>query len=97
MIKIKRKIMKEAEAIPGAAQTIAAPATSDEKSIDTAAVASKLLKFSQRPDTSQDIAALAADFKLLTGDQRYISLAQFLTSIGIKKADVQAAANKMTT
>lgn len=95
MIKIKR-IIKEAEAIPGAAQTTPAANTSNEKAVDSAAIASKLNKFSQRPDTSQDIAALAADFKLLTGDQRYISLAQFLTSIGISKADVTATVNKMS-
>lgn len=95
MIKIKRKIIKEAEAIPGAAQTVAAPATSDEKTVDAAALASKLNKFSQVSNTSQVITALAADFKLLTGDQRYISLAQFLASVGITKQDVQAASNKM--
>lgn len=96
MIKIKRKKLNEAEAIPTTAPTTPAFATTTEKSIDDAAKTSKLLKFSELSNTSQVINVLTQDFKLLTGDQRYISLAQFLSSIGISKQDVQATTNKMT-
>jgi hypothetical protein len=94
MIKIKR-VIKEAEAIPTSVPTLAAPATSGEKTVDDAAVTSKLINFSKLGNTNQTLVALSQDFKNLTGDQRYISLSQFLTSLGINKQDLAATVNKM--
>jgi len=90
------KALQEAElAGTQAASAIAAPATSNEKTVDDAANASILRKFAQLPNTQQVIGALSADFKLLTGDQKYKSLAQFLTSLGIDKQTAQSTINKM--
>lgn len=96
MIKIKKKVLKEAELAGVAATTpTQSPATSTEKTVDDAANTSVLRKFAQLPNTAQTITALTADFKLLTGDQKYKSLAQFLTSIGIDKATAQATVSRM--
>lgn len=96
MIKIKKKVLKEAElaGIP-ATSTTTPPATSTEKTVDDAANTSMLRKFAQLPNSAQVVTVLTADFKLLTGDQKYKSLSQFLTSIGIDKATAQATVSRM--
>ena len=96
MIKIKKKVLKEAElaGVP-ATSTTTPPATSTEKTVDDASNVSVLKKFAQLPNTAQTITALTTDFKSLTGDQKYKSLAQFLTSIGIDKMTVQSTLGKM--
>jgi len=91
MIKIKR-ILKE-QTIPAPATS--APATTTEKDVDDTSNTSMLKKFAQLSNTSQTTTALTADFKSLSGDQKYDSLAQFLTSIGIDKATVQSTLGKM--
>lgn len=96
MIKIKKKVLKEAELAGIAATTpTQTPNTSNEKAIDDAANTSMLKKFAQLPNSSQTLTALTADFKSLTGDQKQKSLAQFLTSIGIDKATAQSTASRM--
>lgn len=95
MIKIKKRIIKEAEATTPAAQTTQSPNTTTEKSVDDAENAVMLRKFAQLPNTAQTIAALTTDFKTLTGDQKYKSLAQFLNSIGIDKVTIQSTLGKM--
>jgi hypothetical protein len=90
------KALQEAElAGTQAASAIAAPGTSNEKAVDDAANTSILRKFAQLPNTQQAIGTLTADFKLLTGDQKHKSLAQFLTSLGIDKQTLQSTISKM--
>jgi len=96
MIKIKKKIIKEAEAATTqAVQATQSTDTTTEKTVDDASNTSMLGTFAKLPNTSQTITALTTDFKKLTGDQKYKSLAQFLISIGIDKATLQATIGKM--
>ncbi len=91
-----KKALKEAElAGTQAVSATAAPATSNEKTVDDSANALILRKFAQLPNTQQTISALTADFKSLTGDQKYKSLAQFLSSLGIDKQTAQSMISRM--
>ncbi len=92
---IKKALQEAGLAGTQATSAIAAPATSNEKTVDDTANAAILRQLALLPNTQQAISGLKVDFGKLTGEQKYNSLAQFLTSLGIDKQTLQSTISKM--